>query len=127
MAGGLAIDRRAAMAGVLGDLRGRVRLLQGGGGQAAGRSEVLVAAHGDPVPAGDRRHHGACATSRSAAVPLAAAPTRPSTISPLRFSISERPMNDSLASLPLPLRNNLGSGSVVEACVSLVRAPLAVE
>ena len=30
-------------------------------------------------------------------------------------------MKQSLASLPLPLRNSLASGSVVEACVSLVR------
>ena len=30
-------------------------------------------------------------------------------------------MKQSLASLPLPLRNSSASGSVVEACVSLVR------
>jgi hypothetical protein len=58
------------------------------------------------------------ATSRSA-VPLASL-TRSPTSSPWRFSIKAWPMKQSLASLPLPLRKSLASGSVVEACVSLV-------
>ena len=99
MAGGPPVDRRAAVAGVLGDVRGDLELAQCG--DEAGRVEALVAADGDRVPARQSAII-ACATSRSA-VPLASL-TRPSTSSPWRFSISAWPMKQSLASLPLPLR-----------------------
>src|SRR5216117_3585030 len=47
--------------------------------------------------------------------------TRTSTTRPCRFSVSACPAKTSFASLPAPLRMSRASGSVVDACVWLVR------
>ncbi len=117
MARGAAVDRRASPASVLRQMRGDVDLAEFGD-EVAG-VEALVCAEGDRVRAvsvrRDQVQRGqplGMARGRVAAAP---------TIRPFRFSISAWPMKQSLASLPGPLRNSLASGSVVEACVSLLR------
>ncbi len=116
MARGPAVDRRAPVGSVPGDMRGDLEVAHRC--DKAGHVEVLVTADGERMPAGHGCQYRLGHVALGGAV---ASLTRPSTSRPCRFSIRAWPMNDSLASLPLPLRNSLASGSVVELWVSLRR------
>src|SRR6516225_1144117 len=116
VAGRSTVDCRPPVRRVLRDMRRHIVLAQIG--DEAGHIIGLVGTERDPVIARSGRTISSAA-ARSA-VPVAKV-NSVSTTRACRFSIRTCPKWASLAGCPGPLRYNRASGSVVEACVSLLR------